>query len=135
MDLQIASHVVMRVYITWGGCVGPPRPTLVCHRTPMNFLRITAPPWNCLRMPQDASGCLRMPQNYRRKREKEECMIMDIWDVPKILRTTQDHLRTTSEPQRNQTPYNIHRKLLHICHTLGDIQKKMGYPKNFCRHT
>ena len=45
----------------------------------------------------------------------------------KSLRTPQN----TSEPQRNQTPYNIHRKLLHICHTLGDIQKKWDIPEFF----
>ena len=45
----------------------------------------------------------------------------------KSIRTTQDH----SGPPCDQIPYNIHRKLLHICHTLEDIQKKWDIPEFF----
>jgi hypothetical protein len=41
----------------------------------------------------------------------------------------QDHLRTTSEPPCDQIPYTYAGKLLHICHTLGDIQKKWDIPE------
>jgi hypothetical protein len=50
----------------------------------------------------------------------------------KSLRTPQDHLRTTSGPPQDHhaTRYLIdtHRKLLHNCHTLRDIQKKWDIP-------
>lgn len=52
--------------------------------------------------------------------------------------TSHEILRTTSEPHQNHhaTRYLIYTqgKLLHICHTLEDIQKKMGYPRIFSGH-
>lgn len=125
MDLQIASHVVMRVYITWRRRKGPPRPTSVYHRTPMiswglqRHLRTTS---------GSSQGYLRTAgENVRRKSAW-------VW----IYGTSHEIPQNTSEPPQNHhaTRYLIiHRKNCCIFVTLwGIFRKKWDIPESFYGH-
>jgi len=120
MDLQIASHVVMRVYITWRGVKGPPGPPMTTtepHGLPEDHSATSGMPQDHLR---DASG---LPEKTWEGRVPE-------YGYPghpmKSSGPPQDHLRTTVRPD---TLY-IRRENCCIFVTLwGIFRKKWDIPE------